>query len=186
MMERLFSAHPNALFRFRNTGPWRPGGGTAGCGHRGSILLLAVVLLSLLSVLLLLATNFVLLGTKARKSIQASTEMLYIAEAGLAHGQAFCAAHGTSSPLLAPEEQGEEGESGWHPEDPFDTWIPFGNGAYRVEAFRLRTDEQPFVNRDSGILLVATSRLHGEGRRRTCLVLEDPPSCLPVAWWEPD
>ncbi len=152
---------------------------------RGSILILAVVLLSLLSVLALLIVNFVLLGTKVRNSLQASTEMLYIAEAGLAHGQAFCVAHGTDSSQLAPhmEELDEGGNS--YEEDPFDVWHPFGNGEYRVRAFRLSTDTPPYLKHDSGVLLVATARLKGLGRRRVCLLLEDPPSCLPIAWWEP-
>ena len=153
---------------------------------RGSILLLTVVLLSLLSVLFLLATNSILLGTQARESIRASLEMLYIAEAGLAHGQAFCLAHGETSPLLAGEAE-EEGEvSEPEPEAPFGAWLPFGGGEYRIQAFRLRTDAQPFVKKDTGILLVATARLDGEGRRRACLLLDDPPSCRSLAWWEPD
>jgi hypothetical protein len=71
-------------------------------------------------------------------------------------------------------------------EDPFDVWIPFGNGEYRIRAFRLSTDHPTLLKRDSGILLVATARLEGRGGRRICLLLEDPPSCLPIAWWEPD
>jgi hypothetical protein len=152
---------------------------------RGSILLLTLILLSLLSVLLLLVTNSILLGTQARESLRTSQEMLYIAEAGLAHGQAFCFAHGETSPLLAREEEGEE-VSGPDAEAPFGAWLPFGGGEYRVQAFRLGMDAQPFVNRDTGILLVATARLDGEGRRRACLLLHAPPSCRSLAWWEPD
>ncbi len=77
---------------------------------RGSILLLTVILLSLLSVLLLLVTNSILLGTQARESLRTSLEMLYIAEAGLAHGQAFCVAHGETSPLLAEGRRRGGGE----------------------------------------------------------------------------
>lgn len=152
---------------------------------RGSVLLLTVVLLSLLSVLLLLVANAIILGTQARESLRTSLEMLYIAEAGLAHGQAFCVAHGETSPLLAREEEAEEAsEPG--AEAPFGAWIPFGEGEYRIQAFRLGTDAQPFVKKDTGILLVATARLDGEGRRRACLLLHDPPSCRSTAWWEPD
>jgi hypothetical protein len=152
---------------------------------RGSILLLTVILLSFLSVLLLLVTNSILLGTQARESLRTSLEMLYIAEAGLAHGQAFCVAHGETSPLLAREEEGEE-VSEPDAEAPFGAWLPFGEGEYRIQAFRLGTDAQPFVKKDTGILLVATARLDGEGRRRACLLLDDPPSCRSMAWWEPD
>jgi len=152
---------------------------------RGSILLLTVILLSFLSVLLLLVTNSILLGTQARESLRTSLEMLYIAEAGLAHGQAFCVAHGETSPLLAGEEEGEV-VSEPDAEAPFGAWLPFGEGEYRIQAFRLGTDAQPFVKKDTGILLVATARLDGEGRRRACLLLDDPPSCRSLAWWEPD
>jgi hypothetical protein len=151
---------------------------------RGSILLLSVVLLSFLSVLLLLVTNSILLGTRARESLRASMEMLYIAEAGLAHGQAFCVAQGEASPLLDGEVEGEE-VSEADAEAPFGWWIPFGEGEYRIQAFRLGADAQPFLERDTGILLVATARLAGEGRRRACLLLQDPPSCRSLAWWEP-
>jgi hypothetical protein len=152
---------------------------------RGSILLLTVILLSLLSVLFLLVSNSILLGTQARQSLRSSLEMLYIAEAGLAHGQAFCLAHGETSPLLAREEEGEE-VSEPAAEAPFEAWLPFGEGEYRVQAFRLRTDPQPFLKRGAGILLVGTARLDGEGSRRACLLLDDPPSCRSLAWWEPD
>lgn len=154
---------------------------------RGSILLLTVILLSLFSVLFLLVTSSVLLGTQARESLRTSLEMLYIAEAGLAHGQAFCVMHGETSLLLTTEsEEEEEEETEADTEAPFGTWLPFGRGEYRVEAFRLRTDVQHFVEKDAGILLVATARLDGEGSRRACLLLEDPPSCRSLAWWETD
>jgi len=152
---------------------------------RGSILLLTLILLAVLSVLFLLVTNSVLLGTQSRQSLRTSLEMLYVAEAGLAHGRAFCVAHGENSPLLTRREEGEEMIEP-HAEAPFEAWLPFGKGEYRVQAFRLGTDPQPFLKKDSGVLFVATARLDGEGRRRVCLLLEDPPSCRSVAWWEPD
>lgn len=153
---------------------------------RGSVLLLTVVLLALLSVLFLLVTNSVLLGTRARKSLQASMEMFYIAEAGLYHGQAFCEAYGEKSSVLtrAIEEGGEVDES--EIETPFDAWLSFGRGEYRINAYRLSTDTQPFVERDSGVLLVATARLQGDGRKRVCLLLDEPPSWRALAWWEPE
>jgi len=150
----------------------------------GSILLLTLILLSFLSVLFLNVTNSILLGMQARESLRTSQEMLYIAEAGLAHGQAFCVTHGETSPLLAREEAEEASEP--DAEAPFGAWLPFGGGEYRVQAFRLGLDAQPFVSKDTGILLVATARLDGEGQRRACLLLNDPPSCRSLAWWEPD
>ena len=155
-------------------------------GCHGSVLLLTAVLLSLLSVLILLAVNYVLLGMKARESLQASLEMFHIAEAGLAHGEAFCAAHGETSPALASAAEKEAPEEDPAIEDPFGRWFPFGRGEYRIRAFRLGTDTQPFLSRDSGVLFVSTGRLEGEGRRRACLLIEEPPSCLRLAWWEPD
>jgi hypothetical protein len=156
-------------------------------GDRGSVLLLTVVLLSLLSVLFLFATNFALLGTRARDSLRGSVEMLYIAEAGLAHGRAFCSASGESSPILSGlTEEAEPESEGPGFDDPFGERLPFGRGDYRVRAFRLSTDEQPFIEKDSGILLVSTARLEGQGGKRVCLLLEEPPSCRPLAWWEPD
>ena len=153
---------------------------------RGSILLLTVVVLCLLSVLFLLATDSVLLGTKARQSLQDSLQMFYIAEAGLSHGQAFCVAAGETS-FLSSEEL-EVGEDAGKPEvdDPFGVWVPFDRGKYQVEAYQLGLDEQPFVDRDSGILLVSTAQLEGIGQERACLLLDEPPSCSVLAWWEPE
>lgn len=147
--------------------------------------MLTVVLLSLLSVLFLLATNSVLLGTRARKSLEESLEMFYLAEAGLSHGQAFCVAYGDEwFPSLGGNET-EDG-TGWPEIDPpFDGWVPFGRGRYRVATYRLRLDEQPFVEKDEGILLVATAELEGVGQKRAFLLLDEPPSCEPLAWWEP-
>lgn len=162
----------------------RPQTGLTNC--RGSLLLLTVILLCLLSVLFLFATNTVLLGTKVRESLLASVETLYIAEAGLSHGQAFCAAHGEEAFATAEETEGEGGTEGSEIEAPFEAWLPFGRGEYRLQAYRLSTDAQPFVLRDSGILLVSTARLQeGEARRRVCLLLDEPPSCRALAWWEP-
>jgi hypothetical protein len=148
--------------------------------------LLTVILLSLLSVLYLLVTNSVILGTRARESLQASMRMFYIAEAGLSHAQAFCVASGERSSVLAGPVGNQEELS--EPEDggPFGNWFPFGDGEYRIQAYSLGEDPQPFVERDSGILFVATARLGGEGRKRICLLVEEPPSCNPLAWWEPD
>ena len=153
---------------------------------RGSVLLLTVVILSILAALLFLITNYVLLGTKSGEALHASLEMLYIAEAGLSHGRAFCTASGKTSPLLAGEtaETPTGGTSG--NESPFGVWIPFGRGEYRIQAFRLNSAARPFIKKDSGILLVATARLQGEGQRRICLLLDEPPSCRTLAWWEPD
>jgi len=153
---------------------------------RGSILLLTVVVLCLLSVLFLLATDSVLLGTRAKQSLQDSLEMFYIAEAGLSHGQAFCVAAGETY-FVSPEEL-EVDEDAGKPEfdDPFGVWVPFGRGRYRVEAYVLGLDEQPFVDKDSGILLVSTAQLEGIGQKRVCLLVDEPPSCSVLAWWEPE
>ena len=168
--------------------PWCGKGRRTRCftESRGSVLLLAVVVLSLLAALFALITNSVLLGTQAGESLHASLEMLYIAEAGLAHGRAFCRACGETSSLLAGEAA--ETPSGGTSDDqaPFGGWIPFAGGAYRVQAFRLNSAPQSFIEKDSGILLVADARLHGEGRRRVCLLIDEPPSCRVLAWWEPD
>ncbi len=173
----------------RQDRPWTrrrelPERGLENC--RGSVLLLTVVLISLLSVLLLAATNSILLGLRARDSLQASLEMLHVAGAGLAHGQAFCTAHGETSPSLGSAVETEDTEEEPAVEDPFGAWFPFGRGEYRIQAFRLGTDPQPFLKGDSGVLLVSTARLEGEGQRRACLLLEEPPSCRSLAWWEPD
>ncbi len=155
-------------------------------GSEGSVLLLTVVILSLLAALFSLVTNSVLLGTKAGESLQASLEMLYIAEAGLSHGRAFCVASGVTSPLLSGETAETPNADTSYQEAPFGGWIPFGRGEYRVEAFRLQSAAQPFIKKDSGVLLVATARLEGEGQRRICLLIDEPPSCRILAWWEPD
>ena len=148
--------------------------------------MLTVIVLCLLSVLFLLATDSVLLGARARQSLQDSLEMFYIAEAGLSHGQALCVAAGETS-FASSEELGANEDDG-KPEvdDPFGVWVPFSRGRYQVEAYQLGLDEQPFVDRDSGILLVSAAQLEGIGQKRVCLLLDEPPSCGILAWWEPE
>jgi hypothetical protein len=82
----------------------------------------------------------------------------------------------------------EEDEDTGEPEvdDPFGLWLPFGPGRYRVEAYQLGLDEQAFVDRDSGILLVSTAQFEGTGQKRVCLLIDNPPSCSVLAWWEPE
>jgi hypothetical protein len=148
--------------------------------------LLTVIVLCLLSVLFLLATDSVLLGTKARQSLQGSLAMFYIAEAGLAHGRAFCDVAGESRFVSSVEVEKDEEAGEPEVDDPFGLWLPFAQGKYRVEAYQLGLDEQPFVDRDSGILLVSTAQLKGIGQKRVCLLIDNPPSCSVLAWWEPE
>jgi hypothetical protein len=153
---------------------------------QGSILLLTVIVLCLLSVLFLLATDSVLLGTKATQSLRDSLEMFYIAEAGLSHGQAFCVDTGETFFVSPTELEGEEEAGKPEVDDPFGVWHPFGRGKYRVEAYQLGLDEQPFVDRDSGILLLSTAHLEGIGQKRIFLLIDQPPTCSVMAWWEPE
>ena len=148
--------------------------------------MLTVIVLCLLSVLFLLATDSVLLGTKARQSLQDSIEMFYIAEAGLSYGQAFCVAAGETSFGSPGELEADEDAGRPDVDDPFGFWVPFGRGRYRVEAYQLGLDEQPFVDKDSGILLVSTAQIDGIGRKRAYLLIDQPPSCGVLAWWEPE
>jgi hypothetical protein len=170
----LFLFAPGARWR-RRTAP-----------SQGSILLLTVIVLCLLSLLLLLATNSVLLGTRARESVGDALAVFYIAEAGLSHGQAFCRACGEQSPVLAGEFDVAEEAGNCEVDVPFDAWLPFSDGRYRIRAYPLSTVEQPYVERDSGILLVSTGELEGKGRKRICLLLDEPPSCSALAWWTPE
>jgi hypothetical protein len=152
---------------------------------QGSVLLLTVIVLCLLSVLFLLATDSVILGTRATQSLTDSLEMFYIAEAGLSHGQAFCVMAGETSLVSTVELESEEEVSTPELGDPFGVWHPFGRGRYRVEAYELGLDEQPFLDRDSGILLVSTAQLEAIGQKRVFLLLDQPPSCSVLSWWEP-
>jgi len=152
---------------------------------QGSVLLLTVIVLSLLSVLFLLATDSVILGTRATQSLLDSLEMFYIAEAGLSHGQAFCVTAGETSFVSTADLESEEEVSKTEIDDPFGVWHPFGPGSYRVDAYQLGLDEQPFLDRDAGILLVSTARLEAIGQRQVFLLIDQPPSCSVLAWWEP-
>jgi len=153
---------------------------------QGSVLLLTVIVLSLLSVLFLLATDSVILGTRATQSLLDSLEMFYIAEAGLSHGQAFCVLAGETSFVSTVDLESEEEVSKTEIDDPFGVWHPFGRGSYRVDAYELGLDEQPYLDRDSGILLVSTARLEAIGQKRVLLLIDQPPSCSALAWWEPE
>ena len=155
---------------------------------RGSILLMTLILSSFLSVLLLLATESLLLGMKAQQFFESSVELFYLAESGMAHGQAFCrsergAAFFSAGPkVIRPEDQ--EG----NPDIPFDRWIPWGKGAYLL-TFRFPLEKETsgsFPRRDSGILLTVKARFGSKQEKHLALLMEEPPSCNTLAWWEPE
>jgi hypothetical protein len=156
-------------------------------GDRGSVLLLVVVLSAFLAGLLLLALGALLLDKKAGEFAKGSIRLLYLADSGLAHGRAYCRALG-ETPLGGSEVEGGEEipEEPVAEEDPFDRWIPFGEGGYRIEVVDLSRDESPYLDRDSGFLLASTASLTANPAKKICLLLDGPPEWKPLARWEPE
>ncbi len=157
---------------------------------RGGVLLMTLILSSFLSALILLAADSLLHGSKVVGSLETSMELLYLAEAGLAHGQAFCKARGNdyfSQDRASQNDASGRDENGAVPEDPFERWIPFGRGRYYLEvhAFSQEGRSTPYLARDSGILIVATAAIGEMRTREVCLLLSDPPGFEYLAWWEP-
>ncbi len=155
----------------------------------GSVLLLVVVLSALLSGLVLLATTELALDRRAARHVTDALRVFYIAESGLARARVYLRSHGSASAPTSTEECGAGEEPGACPgagdESPFDRWIPFEGGRYRVRAYDLSEEEAPFLERDSGILLVSTGSMAENQTRRLCLLLDGPPDWNPLAWWEP-
>lgn len=168
--------------------------------NRGSVLLLTLLLLSFLSTLLLLAGYERALGTRAQAALEQAVTLLYTAQAGVAHGRALCARIDLSSPDAGapgegepPEGEGEDAgrEGGETPEDlvpPLERRVTFNAGTYRLRIFALADEaaERPPVDvGDSGVLLIVRAE-GGQGCKSLHVLLEDPPACRPVAWWEPE
>ena len=156
---------------------------------KGSILFLTLMMTSFLSVLVLLATEIFTLSIQATQNFENSLQLFYVAEAGLAHGQAFCRIDGCDEVFNSGDgEGGPEGESGEAVAFyPYYEWIAYDKGEYFLEAYMLSLGEdQPYLEKDSGVLIVATAALRGRENTKTlCLLLEEGPSWRPVAWWEP-
>jgi hypothetical protein len=150
----------------------RPGGG------RGSILILTLLLLTSLCVLLLSATETVLMDVKAERAFEVSVRRFYVAEAGLAHAQALCRFM----------KKGEDGKRSIPSADvPWERWVSYSGGEYFL-VFRSLSGSDPGLplgSRNKGILVQASARQSTNGETRIHMVLEDPPSCKPVAWWQP-
>ncbi|MEW6442511.1 MAG: hypothetical protein AB1640_16350 [bacterium] len=169
--------------------------------RQGTVLLFTLILSAFLSGLLLLATTARIFDAKGSRFLEESIRLLYLADSGLAHGQAYCMTRGADA--LDPEggetgdgeaagDQGEgEGGAGGageiaYEDRPFGRWISFGGGQYRLEAFDLTRQSSPYLARDSGVLLVCTSSVAGMPGRKLCLLLDGPPAWKRLAWWEPE
>ena len=157
-------------------------------GSRGSVLLMTLILSFFLSVFLLLATDTLLLGMKSQRFTESSMELFYLAEAGLAHGQAFCRSDRGEAFFLDKRNQSLTEDDEVDPEYPFDHWIPWGKGNYLLTV-RVPTEKDPsaiFLARDSGILLLVKATLGLNQTKSLILLMEEPPSCKTLAWWEPE
>lgn len=153
----------------------------------GSVLLLVVVLSALLSGLVLLAATELALDRRGARYVTDTLRVFYIAESGLAQARAYLESHGSTLPEIPAQdcrpEPGDCPETG--DESPFDRWIPFEGGRYRVRAYDLSEETAPYLERDSGILLVSTGSLGENLTCRLCLLLDGPPDWDLLAWWEP-
>jgi hypothetical protein len=154
---------------------------------RGSALLLALLLSALLSVLLLGSAGAMLLAVRMQTSLEETTELFYLAEAALARGKAYCL---SVSSWPHPEETapGSDPETGGtQPDSPIGRWVSWGRGRFFLAAYDLdREAPAPALAAGSGILLVATAAIGEDREKKLCLLLEDPPSCRTMAWWEPE
>jgi len=159
-----------------------------GAGRKGSVLLLVVVVSVFLSGLVVLAVSGLVLDRRGTEGLKAGIRVFYLAESGLAHGHATCRSLGEAA-LIKTSGSGNEGAVGVEPgpeESPFGRWIVFGDGRYRVEAYDLSLEESPYLDRDSGILLVSTGSLAENPVKRLCLLLDGPIDWKSLAWWEPE
>jgi len=151
---------------------------------RGSILLMTLILCSFLSVCLLLAADSLLMGNKAQDAFRSSLDLFYLAEAGLAHGRSFCMTHDVQDML---EQSGDAEEGDGEPLSPFHDRIDWGGGSYSLKAY-LPADsgERALpVQGASGLLLSVSANLGPDRNKRLLVLLEEPPSCRVLAWWEP-
>lgn len=156
-------------------------------GPDGSVLLLVAVLSALLSGSVILATTEMALDRRGARYVTDALRTFYIAESGLARAQAYLKSHRSASAPGYTEGCGggeEAGACSGEGETPFDRWIPFGGGRYRVTAYDLSQEEAPYLQRDSGILVVSTGSLAENQNRRLCLLLDGPPDWNSLAWWE--
>lgn len=153
----------------------------------GSVLLLVVILSALLSGLVLLAATQLALDRRGARYLLDAVRVFYLAESGLAQAQVYLRSSQRSAfqPVATQECPGETNDCPETSESPFDRWIPFEDGKYRVKVYDLSQTESPYLERDSGILLVSTGVLAENQTHRLCLLLDGPPDWDPLAWWEP-
>lgn len=167
--------------RFCRGGPGSPKRPT------GSVLLLVVILAAFLSALVVLAATELALDGRGARYLVDSLRVFYIAESGLARAHVFLRSQGSVAKPVSTEDCGGAPEGcSQATETPFDRWIPFEEGRYRVKLYDLSQEESPYLERDSGILLVSTGALAENQTRRLCLLLDGPPDWDLLAWWEPE
>jgi len=155
---------------------------------RGSVLLLSLFLCSLLSVLVLGAAGSLMLAEKTEASLAESTQLIYLAEAGLAHARSYCRSVSAWPPAAGEVPVGEElvGDAAGE-EAPLDRWIPWGPGKYKLQAAVLSENPSPTPGfGELGILVQATGAMGDHRKKKLQALLEEPPSCRIIAWWEPD
>ncbi len=120
--------------------------------------------------------------------MEISTELFYLAEAGLARTLAHLR-------LAAHPGEGSAGDDGQGAAEEriptrvssevLDRWVPYGRGRILVRAYPLPDRSQPFLRGATGVLLVATARMGDRYRKRLCLLSDGPPAWRILAWWEP-
>jgi len=146
-------------------------------GARGSVLVVTLLLVSALSVLMMMAADTVLLAHRVQQAFESSWKGFYVAEAGLAHARFLCSS-------LEPDGGGLEAD----PADPvpWGRWVPFGDGAYYLTAQFLKDAPAgaPLSSMQTGFLVEVSARVGTCRETRIKMLLEDPPSCRTVAWWQ--
>lgn len=153
----------------------------------GSVLLMALILCSFLSICLLCATDSLLMNLRAQRAFESSLDLFYVAEAGLAHARAFCMTHALQD-IVAGNEGKEMSESdGENPGSPFDHRIVWGGGSYFLKAYLPAESEGRSipVQGASGLLLSISASLDSSQEKHLLVLVEEPPSCRTLAWWEP-
>ena len=140
-------------------------------GTRGSILLVTLFMMSFLSILLFKTTETVLLANKAQIAFEHSVKLFYVADAGLAHAQALCRQGGSEEQMSV---------------FPWNQWVSFIEGNYFLKT-SYPSDPHPFqrgLKLESGMLIEVVGKLGPSMVTRIHMLLDDPPSCNILAWWQ--
>jgi hypothetical protein len=84
------------------------------------------------------------------------------------------------------EDGGNDSKEGDDEDFLREKWVPFGNGKYflSVRSIADLPREHPFSTRGSGLLVEASAQMNQNNEIGIKILLEDPPSCRLIAWWQ--